>query len=359
MAFDVIVFATGFDAMTGAMVGVDIEGRDGLSLQEAWADGPTTYLGLMVAGFPNLFMITGPGSPSVLSNMMVSIEQHVDWIVGLPRPPPDGGLDRNRAHGGGGRRLGPPRQRLRRHHADAAGELLVHGRQRSREATGLPALRGRRRRLPQGVRRGRGRRLPRLRAARTVGRPPRGRRHPPRPARRGDHARAARQPRPADVRLDVARRGSCLLRRARGPAAAGPGGRRRRRRHAARPGRRPRLPPVPPADERPAPDRRVLPRRRLGARQRDVRRSVLPRPVRAHGRGRRLRQLPPRAGGPVPGTGRGRARRGALGRRPRRSARWRRAGWPWPAGARAPTWPPWSASSRATPVARSSPASCS
>ncbi len=82
MAFDVIVFATGFDAMTGAMVGVDIEGRDGLSLQEAWAHGPTTYLGLMVAGFPNLFMITGPGSPSVLSNMMVSIEQHVDWIVG-------------------------------------------------------------------------------------------------------------------------------------------------------------------------------------------------------------------------------------------------------------------------------------
>ena len=82
MAFDVIVFATGFDAMTGAMVGVDIKGRDGLSLQEAWAHGPTTYLGLMVAGFPNLFMITGPGSPSVLSNMMVSIEQHVDWIVG-------------------------------------------------------------------------------------------------------------------------------------------------------------------------------------------------------------------------------------------------------------------------------------
>jgi len=81
MTFDVIVFATGFDAMTGAIVGVDIEGRNGLSLKEAWDHGPTTYLGLMVAGFPNLFMITGPGSPSVLSNMMVSIEQHVDWIV--------------------------------------------------------------------------------------------------------------------------------------------------------------------------------------------------------------------------------------------------------------------------------------
>ncbi|HUS41445.1 MAG TPA: alpha/beta hydrolase fold domain-containing protein [Ilumatobacteraceae bacterium] len=79
--FDAIVFATGFDAMTGAIVGVDITGRDGLTLKEKWAEGPVTYLGLMTAGFPNLFMITGPGSPSVLSNMMVSIEQHVDWIA--------------------------------------------------------------------------------------------------------------------------------------------------------------------------------------------------------------------------------------------------------------------------------------
>ena len=78
--FDAIVFATGFDAMTGAIVGVDITGRDGLTLKEKWAHGPVTYLGLMTKGFPNLFMITGPGSPSVLSNMMVSIEQHVDWI---------------------------------------------------------------------------------------------------------------------------------------------------------------------------------------------------------------------------------------------------------------------------------------
>ncbi|HEX9260224.1 MAG TPA: alpha/beta hydrolase fold domain-containing protein [Acidimicrobiales bacterium] len=80
LAFDAIVFATGFDAMTGAIVGVDITGRDGRTLKEAWAHGPTTYLGLMAEGFPNLFMITGPGSPSVLSNMIVSIEQHVDWI---------------------------------------------------------------------------------------------------------------------------------------------------------------------------------------------------------------------------------------------------------------------------------------
>ncbi len=78
---DAVVFATGFDAMTGAMVSVDITGRNGRSLKEAWASGPMTYLGLMAAGFPNLFMVTGPGSPSVLSNMVVSIEQHVEWIT--------------------------------------------------------------------------------------------------------------------------------------------------------------------------------------------------------------------------------------------------------------------------------------
>ncbi|HET9731055.1 MAG TPA: alpha/beta hydrolase fold domain-containing protein [Acidimicrobiales bacterium] len=79
--FDAIVFATGFDAMTGALVGVDITGRDGVSLAEKWRDGPSTYLGLTTWGFPNLFTITGPGSPSVLSNMAVSIEQHVEWVT--------------------------------------------------------------------------------------------------------------------------------------------------------------------------------------------------------------------------------------------------------------------------------------
>ncbi|MEQ8326156.1 flavin-containing monooxygenase [Parvibaculum sp.] len=78
---DAIVFATGFDAMTGAILGVDITGRDGMKLRDKWAAGPRTYLGLGSAGFPNLFFITGPGSPSVLSNMIVSIEQHVDWIT--------------------------------------------------------------------------------------------------------------------------------------------------------------------------------------------------------------------------------------------------------------------------------------
>ena len=78
--FDVIVFATGFDAMTGTFLKMDIRGRNGMSLRDKWSEGPKTYLGLQVAGFPNLFMITGPGSPSVLSNMPVSIEQHIEWI---------------------------------------------------------------------------------------------------------------------------------------------------------------------------------------------------------------------------------------------------------------------------------------
>jgi cation diffusion facilitator CzcD-associated flavoprotein CzcO len=78
---DSIVFATGFDAMTGALLKIDIRGRNGQTLREKWASGPRAYLGLAVVGFPNLFTITGPGSPSVISNMIVSIEQHVDWIA--------------------------------------------------------------------------------------------------------------------------------------------------------------------------------------------------------------------------------------------------------------------------------------
>jgi len=78
--FDALIFALGFDAMTGALSKIDIRGRGDASLKETWDGGPRTYLGLMVAGFPNMFLVTGPGSPSVLSNMVVSIEQHVDWI---------------------------------------------------------------------------------------------------------------------------------------------------------------------------------------------------------------------------------------------------------------------------------------
>jgi cation diffusion facilitator CzcD-associated flavoprotein CzcO len=78
---DAIVFAIGFDAMTGALFEMDIRGREGQRLKDKWSAGPRTYLGLASAGFPNLFIVTGPGSPSVLSNMVVSIEQHVDWIT--------------------------------------------------------------------------------------------------------------------------------------------------------------------------------------------------------------------------------------------------------------------------------------
>ena len=77
---DSIVFATGYDAVTGALTRIDIRGRGGLSLKDKWRDGPKTYLGIMVAGFPNLFTLTGPGSPSILTNVVMSIEQHVEWV---------------------------------------------------------------------------------------------------------------------------------------------------------------------------------------------------------------------------------------------------------------------------------------
>lgn len=80
-AFDAIIYATGFDAMTGPLLRVDIRGRGGKRLVDAWIDGPTSYLGIAIHGFPNMFTITGPSSPSVLSNMLVSIEQHVDWVA--------------------------------------------------------------------------------------------------------------------------------------------------------------------------------------------------------------------------------------------------------------------------------------
>tara|TARA_B100000029_G_scaffold516709_2_gene633044 strand:+ start:20178 stop:21794 length:1617 start_codon:yes stop_codon:yes gene_type:complete len=79
--FDTIIFATGFDAMTGAILSINIEGKSGSTLKNKWKNGPVTFLGLSMNNFPNLFTITGPGSPSVLSNMITSIEQHVEWIT--------------------------------------------------------------------------------------------------------------------------------------------------------------------------------------------------------------------------------------------------------------------------------------
>jgi len=91
---DAIVFATGFDAMTGALLSIDIRGRDGRQLRDAWEAGPRTYLGLGTVGFPNFFTISGPGSPSVLTNMIVSIEQHVEWISDCIEYLRDNGFER-------------------------------------------------------------------------------------------------------------------------------------------------------------------------------------------------------------------------------------------------------------------------
>jgi cation diffusion facilitator CzcD-associated flavoprotein CzcO len=76
-----IVFATGFDAMTGALLRSDIRGVGGVKLEDRWAEGSKTYLGLAIDAFPNFFTVTGPGSPSVLANMIPAIEQHIDWIA--------------------------------------------------------------------------------------------------------------------------------------------------------------------------------------------------------------------------------------------------------------------------------------
>lgn len=92
--FDTLVLATGFDAMTGALTNIEIQGRDGLSLKEQWRSGAEAYLGLAVAGFPNMFIITGPGSPSVLANMVLACEQHVEWINSLLAHAKENGIDR-------------------------------------------------------------------------------------------------------------------------------------------------------------------------------------------------------------------------------------------------------------------------
>ena len=80
-AFDAVVLATGFDAMTGTMLRLDLRGRAGLRIQDKWRAGPLNYLGLSIAGFPNLFNIAGPGSTSAFTNVIVAIEHHVDWIA--------------------------------------------------------------------------------------------------------------------------------------------------------------------------------------------------------------------------------------------------------------------------------------
>ena len=92
--FDALVFATGFDAMTGALAEIDVRLKSGETLQEKWSAGPRTYLGMLVAGFPNMFLITGPGSPGVKSQMILAIEQHTDWIVDCLKHMRANGLNR-------------------------------------------------------------------------------------------------------------------------------------------------------------------------------------------------------------------------------------------------------------------------
>ena len=205
---DVIVYATGFDAFTGAVLGMDITGRHGRTLADAWVDGPTTYLGLMVDGFPNLCTITGPGSPSVLANMVVSIEQHVEFVTDLmataatgatgpsnPPPPPWRG-------GRGTWPTAPPSP-------CCPGRLLVHGGQRAGQAPRPAPLHRRprplRRRLPRGGRT----RSPRIRLHRSGGH------HRPRRCRTPHAARRHRAPRDhgctrdAPARLPRPGRGAC------------------------------------------------------------------------------------------------------------------------------------------------------
>jgi len=157
--FDIIVLATGFDAMTGPLMKLGIVGRDGLKLSDKWAHGPRTYLGLTVSGFPNLFLITGPQSPSVLYNMPLAIgrprrfRRRSDHLHARPRTRRDRGDARVRGQMGGRypRDLVPD--------AVAGHRLLVHGRQHPRQAAHLHVVSRRRTGLPGHLRRCRGQRV--------------------------------------------------------------------------------------------------------------------------------------------------------------------------------------------------------
>ena len=130
--FDDVVFATGFDAMTGSLLRMDIRGKGGVSLNEKWAAGPLTYLGLMVAGFPNLFTMTGPGSPSVLANMVTGVEQHAEYIRDVIAWLRKRERGRGRSAHRRGARLGADGERPLAAHALSALQFLVSRRQRAR-----------------------------------------------------------------------------------------------------------------------------------------------------------------------------------------------------------------------------------
>ena len=254
----------------------------------------------------------------MLSNMAVSIEQHVEWIVDCLDHLRGRRLRHHRAHPAGRSRVEPARPGLREHHPLPDRQLLVHGGQRPRQAPGLPALYRRRRRLPGGLRRGRGPGLPRLYPRRPGGVAVQRRGDPPAAARRGHGARGHGGPGPAADRVDVrSRTPGPSWQAVDGRAPAGARRRRGRRRRAAGCRRGTRLPAVPARVARSPPDRRLLPRGRLGARQPGLRRSLLPRPVRPVRHRHRVGQLPARSGGPVPGRRRRRLRGRAMDRGPR------------------------------------------
>ncbi len=238
-AFDAIVFATGFDAMTGAIVAVDIRGRDGLALADKWADGPEDLPRPDDDGLPELLHHHRAGEP-VGAVEHGGVDRAARRLGGrLPRPHARAAPGRDRADAGGRGGVGAARQRLRRHHALPARELLVHGRERSGQAARVPALRRRRRSLPQGLRRGGAPRLSRLRLRRPGRRALQRRRRLPAAAGRRDGARADRGARAAAARDPVGRGRARALGGHGGRAAArSRGGRgRRRRRCPARPAR--------------------------------------------------------------------------------------------------------------------------
>ena len=321
--FDAIVYATGFDAMTGALEAADVTGRDGLSLTEKWAAGPSTYLGLMTAGFPNFFMLTGPGSPSVLSNMTVSIEQHVDWVAGCLQDMHDEGLETIEP-------TALAESGWNQHVQDCAAITLyptanswymganVPGKPR----VFLPYIGGvnaYRQACDDVVEQG------------YLGFTMTG----PAGARCRDGVIRSMQPDVAMILELVAAMGlppmdtlsaadarAMMAATAASPPAGSRGGRGHRR-SDPRAGRGPAVPAVPPsgAIREPAPPGGVLPRRWLGARQPGFGRPALPGPVRAFGRGGRVGELPPRPRGSLSRRRAGRLRGRAVGERQRHRAR--------------------------------------
>ena len=207
LPFDAIVYATGFDAMTGPLVAVDIAGRGGQTLKHKWSDGPKSYLGLMTTGFPNFFTITGSAEPvgAVEHDGVDRTARRLDRR--LPVPPAAARRRRDRTHRHRRSRMDAALRRLRRDHAAPTRQLLVHGLQRARQAPRAAAVHRRRRCLPQGVRRGGRARLSRLHAerARCLGRPfERGRRDPSPATRRADGAGDDGGAEPADLRFAAA-----------------------------------------------------------------------------------------------------------------------------------------------------------